>query len=91
MSPGQSGPVTSAGGERIEYVGETENPGRERDVLPEQSVGIPAAVPVLVMMAHHGSDVPGELDLSKQVHPGLRMSLHRDPFLGGKGAGSVQD
>jgi len=91
MSSGQSGPVTSAGGERIKYVGEAENPGRERDIVPDQSIGIPAAVPVLVMMAHHGSDVPGELDLSQQVHPGLGMSLHRGPFLGGKGAGFVQD
>jgi len=87
----QPGSVTSAGGERVEYVGKAEDPRRKRNIVPGQAIRVPTAVPMLMVVAHHRSDVPRELDLTEQVNARLGMLLHCGPLLGGKGAGFVQD
>src|SRR5205085_862838 len=44
--------VRAVARDRVERVGDREDAGGERDVLPLEAVGIPRADPALVMMAH---------------------------------------
>lgn len=74
-------PGLSQGRDRI---GESKNPGAHWDLLAREPVGIPAAVPPLVVMAHQGSDRFQVGDTRDGCLAPLRMPLHPLASLGGQ-------
>ena len=46
--------VRTVGRQRVEHIGDGEHPGADRDLLTGETIGVSAAVPVLVMGADDG-------------------------------------
>src|ERR1043166_4307707 len=62
--PAAIGTVTR---QRVEDVGDAEDPRRERYRLATELVRIAAAVPALVMIPDHRQHVPGKIDALEQL------------------------
>ena len=83
--------VRTVAREGIKYIGYLENPRHYRDVVAGQTVGITAAVPVLMVVPDDGQHIP---EASQRVDYGLpnyRMGAHNLPFPIVEGAGLQED
>ena len=68
-----------------------DDPRSDRDVLRRQPVGIAAAVPALVLVAHDARNVSEPRDGAQDALPDHRVVAHQPPLLLGQCAGLVED
>ena len=77
--------------QRVERVGDGEDPRRDRDRVAGQPVGIAGAVPALVVMADDVARRAEELDVAHDLPAGHGVLLHDQPLGGRQRAGLEED
>src|SRR6266511_4561932 len=73
---GQTWPIRTVGGQRIEAVNDRQNAGPYWDVRSGKLVGVTASIPAFVVMPHDWNDWIREFDRGKNIRPDTRMKLH---------------
>src|SRR5205085_5633452 len=70
--------------QRIVDIGDTQNPGRKRNLLSSQSIRVTGAIPALVMVTDDRSYVARKVDVGDQIETCFRVPLHDLPFVLGE-------
>jgi len=84
-------PVRPFGQHRFEGDRDGEDPGRERDLIADERVRVPGAVPALVGVANDRHDAAQEADRLEDARPQERVLLHDLFLFGREGARLRQD
>jgi hypothetical protein len=84
-------PVGTIRGERVPHIGDGDDPGGQRDLLPGQGVGIAAPVVALVVLADHLQGLAQRRRPPDDVGADNGVFLDPGPLLLGKGARLVKD
>src|SRR2546423_12012475 len=72
--------VRSRRGKSVINIGYTEDAGCKGDRFAGEAIGVPLAIPALVMIADDRAYVARKIDVGYQLESSLRMPLHDRPF-----------
>ena len=87
---GEPAAVDTVRGHRVVRVGDEDDPGAERDVVPADPIRIAGAVPALVVVQHPVGDRV-DAEALEHAEADLRVALEHEPLGLGERAGLAQD